>query len=127
MLEYLLNYGSTIKDDVNTDYDLDITDKTILQEQINKVRHSYNKLIKLLESIQGEAVSSKQELAKLVNSYSIDYSNRNERVKAISEDENIIDLKSKVEALEGSIKIVNEQINLIKIDLRILGNSMYER
>jgi predicted nuclease with TOPRIM domain len=129
MLQYLLNYDVDPDNivEIDLEYDLDINDKTILQEQINNVRRSYYDLIKLYDNIQGEYMQAKTELANKLRNYQINFENKNDRIAAISKDLEILNLEEKVEALKESLKTVDNQLTFIKADIKILTNSMYNR
>lgn len=127
MLQYLINYdvGTESIEEIDLEYELDITDKTMLQGQINNVRKSYIGLIKIFDSIQGEYIQSKTELANRMRTFQMDYDNKIERADAISKDLVTINLQEKIEALRESLKTVENQLTFVKADMRILGNSMY--
>lgn len=129
MLQYLINYDVDTEniEEIDLEYDLDITDKTILQSQINNVRKSYRGLIKLFDLIQGEYIQTKTELANRMRTFQMDYENKNERLDAISKDLATINLQEKIEALKESLKTVENQLTFVKADMRILGNSMYAK
>lgn len=129
MLQYLLNYDTDIDgiEEINLEYDLDITDKTILQEQINNARKSYYNLMKIYDNLQGEYLEAKSELAKKMREAFIKYENRTERTNEISKDLSIINLEEKMEALKEAMKTLSNQIDFVKTDIRILTNSMYNR
>ena len=128
MLEYLLNYDiDADNDSQDLDFELDITDHTILQEQINTVRKSYFNLIKLYDKIQSEYMKAKTALSSKNQKYYLDYSSRAERLDAIAKDQSITNLQEKIEATKEAIKTIENQLAFIKSDLRLLGNSMYNK
>lgn len=129
MLQYLLNYDVDADNitDIDLECDLDINDKTILQDQINNVRKSYYKLIKLYDSIQGEYLQAKTELATKLRKYQIDIENKVERANAIAADLEVLNLQEKIDALKESLKTVDNELTFIKADIRILTNSMYTK
>ena len=69
MLKYLINYDieTEIKnEDIITEYEIDINDRMILQEQVNNIRKTYFRLIKLFDELQANLVSFESEKDKKI-------------------------------------------------------------
>lgn len=126
MLQYLLNYDVILNGDDGFDYqDLDISDRTILQEQINNCRKSYHKLIKLYDSLQSEYFEAKSDLSEKTRKLYSETMNRDERAKKKMEDQDISELEEKIDALKEAQSTVKSQMNFIQSDIKILTSSMY--
>lgn len=130
MLKYLLNFGvetSIDPNDINLNYEIDINDISILQDQINTARKAHYELIQLNDSLQENYLNKKSELSKLNRSFQQDYLNRTERLDAMAKDISYTDLNDTIEAIKEAMKIVGSQIDYIKSDLRILSSTMYRK
>lgn len=124
MFEYLTNYGVQRYE---IDYsDLDINDRLMLQNQINDVRKSYFKLLKLLDDIQSKYLQCTAKLSK--RSKEIIASNENIRGNsAFNSDDEYIALEAEQQALKNGMSMVNAQIDFCKNDLRILNSVFYNK
>ena len=130
MLKYLINYDieTEIKnEDIMTEYEIDINDRMILQEQINNIRKTYFRLIKLFDELQANLVSFESEKDKKTAYYLTKFSNRNERIENQSNDIELLDINTKITATKEAMKTVSNQIDFVKSDLRFLSNSMYNK
>ena len=130
MLKYLINYDieTEIKnEDIMTEYEIDINDRMILQEQVNNIRKTYFRLIKLFDELQVNLVNFESEKDKKTSYYLTKFSNRNERIENQSGDIELLDLDTKIMATKEAMKTVSNQIDFVKSDLRFLSNSMYNK
>ena len=130
MLKYLINYDieTEIKnEDIMTEYEIDINDRMILQEQVNNIRKTYFRLIKLFDELQANLVNFESEKDKKTSYYLTKFSNRNERIENQSGDIELLDLDTKIMATKEAMKTVSNQIDFVKSDLRFLSNSMYNK
>ena len=130
MLKYLINYDieTEIKnEDIMTEYEIDINDRMILQEQVNNIRKSYFRLIKLYDELQANMINFESEKDKKIAYYLTKFSNRNERIENQSSDIELIDINTKILATKEAMKTVGNQIDFIRNDLRFLSNSMYNK
>ena len=130
MLKYLINYDieTEIKnEDIMTEYEIDINDRMILQDQVNNIRKSYFRLIKLYDELQANMINFESEKDKKIAYYLTKFSNRNERIENQSSDIELIDINTKILATKEAMKTVSNQIDFIRNDLRFLSNSMYNK
>lgn len=130
MLQYLFNYGAKTEIDpneINLNYEIDITDITTLESQINQVRKTYRDLITLYDSLQNEYLSKKSMLSKKNRDLHVDNPKRQDRIDATAKDIEHSELSDSIEAIKESMKIVNSQLDFVKSDIRILTNSMYRK
>jgi len=128
ILNYLLEFDIESEvPELDIIEDLDITDKTILQEQINQTRKSHKKLIDFYDSLQNDIIKVRSKLASKKQSFYIKFQNRNERIDALAQDTEILELQNTIEALLDAMKTVNNHIDFVKNDLAILKNSMYNK
>lgn len=130
MLKHLINFGIETEVDessVSLNYEIDITDVTILETQINNARKVHRNLIELNDKLQEEYMLKKQALTKRLRELHIDYPNRTDRLNAMSTDIEYTDLQDTIEALKESIRMVGNRIDFVKSDIRILTNSMYRK
>lgn len=108
--------------------DIDITDKTILQEQINFTRKSYFEALEQLEMISSKISKLKEEMSKIMIDYYQDSSiSAKEIASKIKEDEEYQKKSLEVEAYQRGVSILTEKIAFYKSDMRILSNSMYNK
>lgn len=106
---------------------IDITDKTILESQFNYARENWYEAIKLMENISKKISELKEENIEYISSiYSKGLSTQavNAQLKA---DEDYQKRLLEIEGYETGLKILEEKINFIKSDIRILSNSMYNK
>ena len=128
MLKYLLDFDiDSSVDKIEIIEDLDITDKTILQEQINKVRKSYKELLDLFDSLKNDRIKTNESLLDKRRSVYLEYVGRTERADVLNTDEEILELQSKISAIDDAMNTVKGYIDFLKSDLRILGNSQYSK
>ena len=128
MLKYLLEFDiDSSVDKIEIIEDLDITDKTILQEQINKVRKSYKELLDLFDSLKNDRIKTNESLLDKRRSVYLEYVGRTERADVLNTDEEILELQSKISAIDDAMNTVKGYIDFLKSDLRILGNSQYSK
>lgn len=124
MFDYLVNYGIK-KYQINHD-DLDINDRLMLQEQINKVRKNYSSLLNLLDDVQERYLNVSKKLTN--RSKEIIESSNGARVNNIySSDDEYISLEAEQQALKTGMQMINAQIDFCKNDLRILNSVFYNK
>lgn len=124
MFDYLVNYGIK-KHQINHD-DLDINDRLMLQEQINKVRKNYSSLLNLLDDVQERYLNVSKKLTN--RSKEIIESSNGTRVNNIySSDDEYISLEAEQQALKTGMQMINAQIDFCKNDLRILNSVFYNK
>lgn len=130
MLKYLLDFGIKTeidKADISLNYEIDINDITILQDQLNKTRKIHYDLIKLNDQLQGEYMIKKSALSKKLREFNIDYSNRTERLNAMGIDIDYAEINDSIEAIKEGMRTIGNKLDFVKSDLRILTNSMYRK
>lgn len=127
MLKYLLNFDVTNTKEIEVIEELDITDKTALEGQINCSRKSYKELLELLDSLTNDKVVIQQKLARKKQEVYCSTTNRNERSDIMNTDDDIIEYQSTLDALSDAMNTVKNYIDFVKTDLRILGNSQYSK
>lgn len=132
MLQYLMNFGIEPKEDIEKvdemlNIELDINDRTILQEQFNNSRRAQLKLLKINDELQAELLAQKSKLAKLTRELYINNDSRSDITKAMQTDLEIIAVNETIEALQMSLKTVSNHLDLVKSDVRMLNSSMYNR
>lgn len=127
MLKYLLNFDVTNTKEIEVIEELDITDKTALEGQINCSRKSYKELLELLDSLTNDKVVIQQKLARKKQEVYSSTTNRNERSDIMNTDDDIIEYQSTLDALSDAMNTVKNYIDFVKTDLRILGNSQYSK
>lgn len=124
MLEYLMNYG--VKRHTPNYEDLDVNDRLHLQDQINSCRKEYFELISLLDEVQGKITECSSLLSKrskeiIVQSPGV----RNN--SAFATDDEYMELEAKLVALKSGASMINQQIDFVKSDLRILNSVFYNK
>lgn len=108
--------------------DIDITDKTILQEQINFTRKEYFTALEQLEMISSKISKLKEEVSKILIDYYQDSEIGAKEISAkLKEDEEYQKKTLEVEAYQRGMSILTEKIAFYKSDMRILSNSMYNK
>jgi Holliday junction resolvasome RuvABC ATP-dependent DNA helicase subunit len=108
--------------------DIDITDKTILQEQINFTRKEYFTALEQLEMISSKISKLKEEISKILIDYYQDSEiGAKEIASKLKEDEEYQKKTLEVEAYQRGMSILTEKIAFYKSDMRILSNSMYNK
>ena len=127
MLKYLLNFDVSNTKEIEVIEELDITDKTVLEGQINCSRKSYKELLELLDSLTNDKVVIQQKLARKKQEVYSSTTNRNERSDIMNTDDDIIEYQSTLDALSDAMSTVKNYIDFVKTDLRILGNSQYSK
>lgn len=125
MLEYLVNYGVSKK---NLEYfDLDVTDKLQLQEQINNARKNYHELLILLDKVQHKYLECSAKLAKKAKEL-IENNDSSVRTNILfSTNEEYLAIEAEQQALKAGINMINNQIDYYKNDLRILNSIFYNK
>lgn len=128
MLKYLLDFDTNSNTpEIEIIEDLDITDKTVLQEQINKVRKSYRELLELTDSLKNDRIKTNETLLEKRQQVYLNNSGRTERSDILNTDDDIIKLQTKIGAIDDAMNTVKSYIDFLKSDLRILGNSQYSK
>lgn len=107
---------------------IDITDKTILQEQFNYSRKEYYDCINSMDDINKKISDLKKEMMEIsVELYSdpnITTQHANIKLKG---NEDYQRISFEINCYERSLSIIEEKLNFIKSDIRILTNSMYNK
>jgi len=114
----------TILDNFKT---IDITDKTILENQINYAREKYFECLETMESISKKISSLKEENIDFTTEV---YSKGLSAQAAAAELRGNEDYQKRlveIEGYEAGLKILEEKMNFVKSDLRILQSSMYNK
>lgn len=128
VLNYLLEFDvESDVPDLDILEELDITDKTMLENQINESRRSYKKLIILYDNLQNDKIKAQSRLSSRKQSFYAKFSNRTERINEIAMDESILELQSTIDALVDAMQTVRNYMDFVKNDLRFLSNSMYNK
>lgn len=124
MLDYLVNYGIN-KVSINYE-DLDVTNKLMLQDQINSVRNNYSKLLNLLDEVQSKYLECNAEISK--RSKELISSNDGKRTNSIFDsDDTYLELDAELSAYNQAMKMIQSQIEFCKNDLRILNSVFYNK
>lgn len=124
MFDYLINYGIE-RHQVNYE-DLDVNDRLMLQDQINKVRKNYSNLLNLLDNVQEKYLTVTKKLTN--RSKEIIENSNGTRVNNIYAcDDEYIALDAEQQALKTGMQMINAQIDFCKNDLRILNSVFYNK
>ena len=126
MLNYLIKYGISCQnnDDFN---DLDINDRLVLQEQINRVRKNQMKLIKLTDDIQDKIINVQNEIRQLTSEIVKNNPDTRNRNDLFNTNDDYLELEAQLDAFKSGLSIVNQQIDMCKSDLRILNSVFYNK
>lgn len=109
-----------------TEYsDIDITDKTILQEQFNYYRSAWNEALKQMSFIGRDIIKINQELIQRKSEIRLENPGTKSLTSLLEEDEKYIELKVKLDSYRLSERIIAENIDMVKNDVQILKSSMY--
>lgn len=131
MLKYLINFGvdANLIDNASSSIndDIDITDITLLESQINKSRKTHNDLLKTYDNLQDEYLNKKAALSRKIREINMENVTRTERQDAMSTDIDYMDIVDSIEALKEAMKMVGNLIDFVKSDMRVLSNSMYRK
>lgn len=107
--------------------DIDITDKTILQEQFNYYRKGWNDSVHQLDQIGKEVIELTRKLAKRKNDVRKENPSAKSLTAILEEDEEYMELKYRLEAYKLSEKIIQENIDMVKTDVNILRGTLYSK
>lgn len=130
MLKYLINFGVDVDSDLTStslNDSIDITDISMLESQLNEARKTHYTLLKTLDKLQEEYLNNKALLSKKIREINMEFSGRTERADAMSTDIEYSNISDSIEALKEAMKMVGNQIDFVKSDIRILTNSMYRK
>ena len=126
MLNWLVSYGVE-QHKINYD-ELDVNDRTLLQEQINKSRKSWHQLLELLYDIQGKYMEVTREISEIAKRATERAATENTRVNTLlSSDNEYVALEAQQKALAAGMSMINQQIDFCKNDLRILNSVFYNK
>ena len=125
MLNYLINFSE--EDIPEVIEDLDISDRLILQSQINETRKAHIKLIRMYDEIKGKRLECSKRIANIKRDIYTNYDNRTTRSDIIATNQELIDLNDTIEAYDTALETIKNHIEFLKSDIRILTNSMYNR
>lgn len=125
MLEYIVNFNQN--NAVEFIDELDISDKSILQEQINKCRKNHFELIKMYDSLQHKLIKNSEQIMKKKRESMTEFDSRTERSNFLSTDPEYLSLLIESDSLKFAMSTVTSQIDYVKSDIRILTNSMYSK
>lgn len=107
---------------------IDITDKTVLQEQFNYCRKQYFDAISTMDEISKNISTLKRELIEISTEYYEDVNLSASQINAkLKADVDYQEKLFEISCYEKSLDILEEKINFIKSDIRILSNSMYNK
>lgn len=125
MLKYLLSFDESELPSIPEE--LDISDRSILQEQINKTRQASLKLIRIQDDFRGDRLNISEKMSSIKREINLQNPKRNDRLDAIENNDEYQILNAKKEALDVALGTIGMQIDFLKSDLRILTNAMYNR
>lgn len=127
MLNYLIKYGIDNQNNSTDIEDLDVNDRLVLQEQINRTRKNQFKLIKLTDDIQNKILDTQIEIRKLTSDIISNNDGSKTRNDLFNTNDEYLELEAKLDALKSGLNIVNQQIDMCKSDLRILNSVFYNK
>lgn len=125
LLKYLLSFDESELPSIPEE--LDISDRSILQEQINEIRQASLKLIRIQDDFRGDRLDISKKMSAIKREINLQNSKRNDRLDAIESNDEYQILSAKKEALDIALDTIGMQIDFLKSDLRILTNAMYNR
>lgn len=125
LLKYLLSFDESELPSIPEE--LDISDRSILQEQINEIRQASLKLIRIQDDFRGDRLDISKKMSAIKREINLQNSKRNDRLDAIESNDEYQILSAKKEALDIALGTIGMQIDFLKSDLRILTNAMYNR
>lgn len=125
LLKYLLSFDESELPSIPEE--LDISDRSILQEQINEIRQASLKLIRIQDDFRGDRLDISKKMSAIKREINLQNSKRNDRLDAIENNDEYQILSAKKEALDIALGTIGMQIDFLKSDLRILTNAMYNR
>ena len=108
--------------------DIDITDKLMLQGQINARRKEWHELILILDEVQGKLVAVSVEINNIVKELTENAVKNGTRLnQELSTNDEYIQLEAEQKALTVGVSLINGQIDYCKNDLRILNSVFYAK
>lgn len=125
LLKYLLSFDESELPSIPEE--LDISDRSILQEQINEIRQATLKLIRIQDDFRGDRLDISEKMSAIKREINLQNPKRNDRLDAIESNDEYQILSAKKEALDIALGTIGMQIDFLKSDLRILTNAMYNR
>lgn len=125
LLKYLLSFDESELPSIPEE--LDISDRSILEKQINKTRQATLKLIRIQDDFRGDRLDISEKMSAIKREINLQNSKRNDRLDAIENNDEYQILSAKKEALDIALGTIGMQIDFLKSDLRILTNAMYNR
>ena len=125
LLKYLLSFDESELPSIPEE--LDISDRSILQEQINEIRQASLKLIRIQDDFRGDRLDISKKMSTIKREINLQNPKRNDRLDAIESNDEYQILSAKKEALDIALGTIGMQIDFLKSDLRILTNAMYNR
>ena len=130
MFNFLENYGVKVSSELsNQEFDeVDIIDKLKLGDQINSCRKRHNDLISLMEEINVSLLDVSAQITLLTKEIVEESKATGVRANDIfNTNDKYIELTVKKEALRVGLSMVNESLDFVKTDLRILNSTMYNK
>lgn len=125
LLKYLLSFDESELPSIPEE--LDISDRSILEKQINKTRQATLKLIRIQDNFRGDRLDISEKMSAIKREINLQNPKRNYRLDAIESNDEYQILSAKKEALDIALGTIGMQIDFLKSDLRILTNAMYNR
>ena len=125
LLKYLLSFDQSELPSIPEE--LDISDRSILEKQINKTRQATLKLIRIQDDFRGDRLDISEKMSAIKREINLQNPKRNDRLDAIENNDEYQILSAKKEALDIALGTIGMQIDFLKSDLRILTNAMYNR
>ncbi len=125
LLKYLLSFDESELPSIPEE--LDISDRSILEKQINKTRQATLKLIRIQDDFRGDRLDISEKMSAIKREINLQNPKRNDRLDAIENNDEYQILSAKKEALDIALGTIGMQIDFLKSDLRILTNAMYNR
>ena len=125
-LEWLMNYG--VQKHTFDFEDIDVTDKLMLQDQINKSRKEWHTLLMLLDDIQGKIIEINKRMATIVKDETQRAQSEGSRVNLLlSTNDEYVTLEAEQKALSAGVSLINGQMEFCKNDLRVLNSVFYNK
>lgn len=128
MYDYLINEGVEKPSETDSlEVDIDITDRLILESQLNRNRRDSLKLIHSQDALYEQYIAVTKEISRLDAQHFSEIEGSKNITSIRADDLEYQEAKIKLEAIKLALKSVDSQIALLKQDARILTNTMYNK
>lgn len=118
MLEQLVNFGKEVDPSVKEFNEIDITDKLMLEEQVNAARKAWFKTLEIIDGVRADIIKNESEIRKI---------KAGKKAAELLLDEEYRKVMEKSDILQAQLSAAQGLLDFHKFSAKMLNSSMYSK